>query len=110
MVMRAFSPFLLLLSVLPLLGAAAAPAPMPVEKVVAKVQKLYDGTTDFMIGNVNIPLGSGYTTVALVEALRTLKPDLGFLTVKAGHKLNCACLATMTAAKVMDVTWKGGQY
>lgn len=47
MVMRAFSPFLLLLSVLPLLGAAAAPAPMPVEKVVAKVQKLYDGTTDF---------------------------------------------------------------
>lgn len=70
----------------------------------------FDGTTDFFIGNVNIPAGSGYTTVARVEALRTLAPDLGFLTVKAGHKLKCSCLATMTAAKVCDVVWQGGPY
>lgn len=71
---------------------------------------LYDGTTDFFIGNQRVPVGSGYTTVVRVEALRTLSPDLGFLVVPYGWKLKCACLATMTAAKVLDVVAQGGPY
>ena len=69
-----------------------------------------DGSTDFYIGNVAIPIGAGYTTVVLVEALRTLRPDLGFLTVKAGHVVKVNCVATMTAAKTVDICWQGGSY
>ena len=69
-----------------------------------------DGSTDLYIGNVNIPIGSGYTTVVRVEALRTLCPDLGFLLVKSGHLLKVNCVATMTAAKTVDVVWQGGPY
>ena len=70
----------------------------------------HDGTTDFYIGNVNVPIGSGYTTITLVDALRTLRPDLNFLTVPAGHALKVNCVATMTAAKVVNVSWQGGPY
>lgn len=69
-----------------------------------------DGSTDYYIGNVNLPIGSGYTTVALVEALRTLHPDLGFMTVKSGHVIKVNCVATMTAAKTTTITWQGGPY
>lgn len=71
---------------------------------------LNDGSTDYFLGNVNIPIGSGYTTVSLVKALRTLQPDLNFMTIKSGYKLKAACLATMTAAKTLTVTWQGGPY
>ena len=69
---------------------------------------LYDGTTDFHIGNVNIPIGSGYTTVALVKALRTLEPDLGFISLPVGWQIRVNCVATMTAAKICTITFKGG--
>ena len=71
---------------------------------------LHNGSASLYIGNVNIPIGSGYTTVALVEALRTLKPDLGLMTIKSGQKLEANCVATMTAAKTTTITWQGKSY
>lgn len=69
-----------------------------------------DGTTDFYIGNVNLPIGAGYTTVARVEALATLAPALGYLVLPSGHILKANCVATMTAAKTTDVVAMGGDY
>src|SRR5258706_16138478 len=43
-----------------------------------------DTVTDFYIGNVNLPIGSGYTTVSRVEAMATLSPTLGYLTLPSG--------------------------
>jgi hypothetical protein len=66
--------------------------------------------TDYFIGNVNIPIGSGYTTVARVDAMATLSPVLGYLAIPSGADLKCACLATMTAAKTLTVVPMGGDY
>lgn len=71
---------------------------------------LNNGSTDFYIGNVNVPIGSGYTTVARVEAMTTLAPVLGYLTIPAGWTLKVNCVATMTAAKTTDVVAMGGDY
>lgn len=71
---------------------------------------LNDGSTDFYIGVVNLPIGSGYTTVARVEALTTLAPALGYLVIPSGWTLKAACVATMTAAKTTDVVAMGGDY
>lgn len=69
-----------------------------------------DGATDFYIGNVNLPIGSGYTTVARVEAMRTLSPQLGYLVLPNGYILKANCVATMTAAKTTDILAMGGDY
>lgn len=71
---------------------------------------LNDGATDYYIGNVNVPIGSGYTTVARVEALQTLAPQTGYLTLESGWSLKCNCVATMTAAKTCTVVPQGGNY
>lgn len=69
-----------------------------------------DGSTDFYIGNVNLPIGSGYTTVARVDAMATLAPLLGYLVLPSGYILKANCVATMTAAKTTDVVAMGGDY
>lgn len=69
-----------------------------------------DGATDFYIGVVAVPIGSGYTTVARVDAMATLSPLLGYLRLGPSYILKVACLATMTAAKTMDVLAMGGDY
>jgi hypothetical protein len=71
---------------------------------------LNDGTTDFYLGYVNIPAGSGYPSVAKVDALPTLCPNLGYLVLKSGAILKAACNATMTAAKTTDVCVIGGDF
>lgn len=71
---------------------------------------LTTGGTDYYIGNVNLPIGSGYTTVVRVEALMTLAPQTGWLWLASGEKLKCNCVATMTAAKTTDVVAMGGDY
>ena len=71
---------------------------------------LNDGSTDYYIGNVNVPIGSGYTTVARVEAMQTLGPQTGYLFVPNGWTLKCNCVATMTAAKICTVVASGGDY
>lgn len=66
--------------------------------------------TDYYIGNVNVPIGSGYTTVARVDAITTLAPTLGYLALPAGALLKANCVATMTAAKVLTIVPMGGDY
>lgn len=69
-----------------------------------------DGATDFYIGNVNLPIGSGYTTVARVEALAVLAPALGYLVLPPSYVLKVNAVATMTAAKTTTVVAMGGDY
>lgn len=71
---------------------------------------LTTGGTDYYIGNVNLPIGSGYTTVARVEALQTLAPQTGYLWLASGDKIKANCVATMTAAKITTVVAMGGDY
>lgn len=66
--------------------------------------------TDYYIGNVNLPIGSGYTTVARVDAISTLSPTLGYLTLPASAILKANCVATMTAAKTTTVVAMGGDF
>ena len=67
-------------------------------------------STDYYIGNVNVPIGSGYTTVARVEAMLTLSPYLGYLALAPSALLKCNCVATMTAAKTTTIVPMGGDY
>lgn len=71
---------------------------------------LATGGTDYYIGNVNLPIGAGYTTVSRVDAMTTLSPALGYLAAPTGATLKVNCVATMTAAKVTDVVPMGGDY
>lgn len=71
---------------------------------------VHDGATDFYIGNVNLPIGAGYTTVARVNAMATLSPVLGYLVLPPSHILKVNCVATMTAAKTTDILAMGGDY
>lgn len=66
--------------------------------------------TDYYIGNVNLPIGAGYTTVARVDAIWTLAPTLGFLYIPNGATLKVNCVATMTAAKTTTIVPMGGDY
>lgn len=72
---------------------------------------LNDGVTDFYIGVVAIPSGSGYTTIVRMDALPLLAPtNIKALVLKNGYILKAACLATMTAAKVTDLVVIGGDF
>lgn len=68
------------------------------------------GGTDYYIGNVNVPIGSGYTTVARTEAMPTLAPALGYLVLASSDTLKVNCVATMTAAKTTDIVSQHGDY
>lgn len=68
------------------------------------------GGTDFYIGCVTVAIGAGYTTVLRQDAIPTIAPLLGYLWLGSGHILKCACNATMTAAKTLDVVALGGTY
>lgn len=69
-----------------------------------------DGSTDHYIGVVNVPIGSGYTTVARVEAMAILAPTLGYLVIPSGYTLKVGCVASMTTGKITDVVAMGGDY
>ncbi len=69
-----------------------------------------DGSIDHYIGVVLLPIGTGYTTVARVDAMGTLAPTLGYLVIPNGYTLKVGCVATMTTAKVTDVVCMGGDY
>ena len=68
------------------------------------------GGTDYYIGNVNLPIGAGYTTVARVDAMTTLSPTLRYLAAETGATLKVNCVATMTAAKTTTVVPMGGPF
>lgn len=65
--------------------------------------------TDQYIGNVFVPLGSGYTTVARVECLQQLT-TLGYLWIPFDAIIKCNMVATITAAKQTDLALYGGAY
>ena|ERR1035437_2741314 len=70
-----------------------------------------NGTDDWYIGNVLVPTGSGYTTVARVDALATL--GIGspkYLLLTQNYALKVACVATMTAGKTTTILVVGGDY
>lgn len=70
-----------------------------------------DGTTDHYIGNVLVPIGSGYTTVVRVDAMTILQPvNVPALILLAGYTLKCNAVTTMTAVKVADIVAMGGSY
>ena len=70
-----------------------------------------DGSTDFYIGNLTVPLGSGYTTVARVDGIGTIgAPSVGALIMPSGYLLKANCVATMTTTKVTDVMIVGGDF
>jgi len=66
--------------------------------------------TDYYIGNVNLPIGAGFTTVPRIDAVSTLAPLLGYLVLPASALLKCNCVATMTAAKTTYVVPMGGDF
>lgn len=66
--------------------------------------------TDYYIGNVNVPIGSGFTTVVRVEAMTTLAPYLQYLALAPSALLKCNCVATMTSGKTCYVVPMGGDF
>lgn len=69
------------------------------------------GATDYYIGVVTVPAGSGYTSVAKVDGLSALVgANLDYLPLGAAETLKAACVATMTAAKVTDLVVESGNY
>ena len=69
-----------------------------------------DGANDLYIGNVVVPIGSGYTTVSRVEAMTTLSPLLGYLVLPYNYILKCNAVVAVTAAKTVTVVAQGGNY
>ena len=69
-----------------------------------------NGGADLYLGVVTLAIGSGYTTVAPVEAMSTLSPTLGYLILENASELKVSCLATMTSAKITTVLAMGGDY
>lgn len=72
---------------------------------------IHDGTTAWYIGSVTVPIGAGYTTVARVDALLTLRPAaLNALILPATYKLQAKAVVSVTAAKTVTVVAIGGNY
>lgn len=78
-----------------------------------------NGTSDFVLGTVNVPINSGYTgAIASVDVLgSSLLPGLprdlnnrSILPLPAGHILKVGCLVTMTAARVTNVVASVEEY
>lgn len=82
---------------------------------VVMVITLSDGTNDFQIGEVNVPLGSGtelnIPAVNLLSAvlLPFLQAD-GSILIPATWLVKINCKTTITAAKQIDVVGFGGNY
>ena len=67
--------------------------------------------TNYYIGNVQVPIGAGYTTVARIDAITTLAPAFfKALVLNNGDVLKCNCVAPMTATKTTDVLALGGDF
>lgn len=76
------------------------------------VVSINNGSSDFVLGTVNIPINSGYTgAIASVDVLgSSLIPGLpkdingrNVLPLPSGYVLKVGCLATMTSAKTTNI-------
>lgn len=65
---------------------------------------------DYYLGDVTVPIGAGYTTVARKDCMAVLAPVLGYLAFPSGSVLKVAAHATITAAKQVDIVAQGGDY
>jgi hypothetical protein len=68
------------------------------------------GATDFFRGSVTIPTLTGYSGAATIDCVPFLAATLGYLPLPAGSTLKVAALATVTAAKVVDIITSHGDY
>ncbi len=85
---------------------------------------IYNGSTNFVIGTVNIPAVAGNSnSVPTVDLLRSTQWGgqlyLGFnydangnktLFIPSGYSLYMNCIATMTSAKVTNILVQGGDF
>lgn len=85
---------------------------------------IYNGSTNYLIGTVNIPIGAGNTnSVPTVDILRSTQwggqTYTGFnfdpngnkyLYLPNGYKLYANCVATMSASKNTNVYVQGGDF
>lgn len=70
-----------------------------------------DTVNNLYIGNVPVPPGSGYTTVAKVDAMTTLKPTYqSFLALKGGFSLTCNAVVAVTSGSTVTVVALGGDF
>ena len=83
---------------------------------VIVVIKVNDGTTDLIIGEVTVPIGSGTNGTAptknLLDAIAmpgVLQED-GSLLLGATAILSVAAKSTITTAKTLDISAVGGSY
>lgn len=79
----------------------------------ARVIKFYDhdGTNSFLIGASNVPTLSGTDGSArAIDAISDLAPVLGYITLQSGHKLQAENVTTITAAKTLQLTARGGKF
>ncbi len=83
------------------------------------VVSINNGTSDFVLGTVNIPINSGYTgAIASVDILgSSLLPGLprdvagrSVIQLQAGYILKVGALATMTATKTCNVIAQVEEY
>jgi hypothetical protein len=89
---------------------AAGTAPIFEKAVKVLGTSLAIGDTTVAKSLVLLPIGSGHTTVARVEAMATLSPTLGYLVIPTGYTLKVGCVATMTTGTITDVVAMGGDY
>lgn len=70
-----------------------------------------DGVTSYYIGNVSVPIGSGYTTVARVDAMQTLKPAFqNFIALHHGYTLKANVVVAVTAGRVITIVTLAGDF
>ena len=69
-----------------------------------------DGTTDHYIGNLNIPAGTGFTTVSRMDGITTLAPSLGYIVLAPSWLLKANTVAVVTSAKTVHAIAMGGDY
>ena len=71
---------------------------------------MHIGQADHYLGNVVVPIGSGYLAVGRVDAILSLSPSLNYLVVPNGQTLMASCVAQMTINKTCTVMAMGGDF
>lgn len=70
-----------------------------------------NGAADLYIGNVRIPIGTGYTTIPKMDAMTTLRPVYqNFIQMPSGYILKANAVAAVTAAKTVTIVAIGGDF
>src|SRR4051794_21408096 len=69
----------------------------------------HDGSTSFLMGAVSVTTLAGTDgATALIDAIPTLAPSTGYITLMTGHKLQVENVTQPTSAKQFDIIARGG--